>query len=174
MTRAASTLRGRDPIAYFATPGGSTRVGAAYEMVSDCQSDIATWVDLLKKQGYRRLGLIGHSLGAVKAAFYACNASVDIDLLDLYFAPKACVGEVLASDAKYSSNYAGRFRSRPKNSIATRKARIASYDSLSSTYADLRSNISLTSMDKEDRHDYLSGWLVKSPFRAYGALVIKK
>jgi len=98
--------RGRDPIAYFATPGGNSRVGAAYEMISDCRSDIASWVDLLKKQGYRRLGLMGHSLGAVKAALYVCStAPMDIDCM-VCISPPRLVGKVLASDAKYSSNYA--------------------------------------------------------------------
>ncbi len=98
--------RGRDPIAYFATPGGNTRVGAAYEMISDSQADIASWVEFLQKQGYRRLGLIGHSLGAVKAALFTCKtASLAIDRL-VCVSPPRLVAKILASDPRYASSYA--------------------------------------------------------------------
>ncbi len=145
--------RGRDPIAYFSTPGGSLRLGAAYEMIADCQADIATWVDFLKKQGYPRLGLIGHSLGAVKAGVYACNmASVDIDYL-VCISPPRLVGKVLANDSKYSSNYAEDLK-QAQELIAIGKPESL----LSIRYPQPMLISAATFVDKygqEDRHDYV-------------------
>lgn len=43
--------------------------GAAYEQVDQCRHDVAAWLDLLVRRGYRRVVLAGHSLGAVKAIY---------------------------------------------------------------------------------------------------------
>ena len=84
----------------------AARLGAAYEMVDDCQADLAAWVGLLQSLGYRQIGLLGHSLGAVKAAFYACHRGLGaIDRL-VCISPPRLVPEILASDARYASNYA--------------------------------------------------------------------
>ena len=43
--------------------------GAAYEIVQESRLDLAAWVGWLAEQGYGRIALMGHSLGAVKAIY---------------------------------------------------------------------------------------------------------
>ncbi len=45
-------------------------LGAACEVVDDCRRDWKAWIDFAAEQGYRRIGLWGHSLGAVKTIYY--------------------------------------------------------------------------------------------------------
>jgi alpha-beta hydrolase superfamily lysophospholipase len=61
--------RGHDGISTSATPRGGQRQGAAYEMVDDCRHDIAAWVSWLAERTGPRVGLLGHSLGAVKCLY---------------------------------------------------------------------------------------------------------
>jgi pimeloyl-ACP methyl ester carboxylesterase len=49
--------------------GGGRRQGAAYERVDDCRHDLAAWLDWLRQHSGPRVGLIGHSLGAVKCLY---------------------------------------------------------------------------------------------------------
>lgn len=95
--------RGRDPIAYFATPGGRTRVGAAYEMIEDCQLDLAAWIGYSRNLGYQKIGLLGHSLGAVKSVIVA-RSNVAIHAL-ICLSPPRLVPSVLSSDIKYSEQF---------------------------------------------------------------------
>jgi pimeloyl-ACP methyl ester carboxylesterase len=50
---------------------GSRTIGSAFEFVDECRFDIAAWVGLLHERGYRRMVVIGHSLGAVKTIYAA-------------------------------------------------------------------------------------------------------
>ena len=50
-------------------------LGVALEAIDDCGLDIRAWLDLLEARGYRRLLLFGHSLGAIKAAYYLATES---------------------------------------------------------------------------------------------------
>jgi pimeloyl-ACP methyl ester carboxylesterase len=61
--------RGHDGISSAQTDRGGRRQGAAYEVVADCRHDIAAWVGWLRQHGCGRVGLVGHSLGAVKAVY---------------------------------------------------------------------------------------------------------
>ncbi len=61
--------RGHDGISTAQTTRGGRRLGAAYEVVDDCRQDVAAWVDWLAKRAGPRVGIIGHSLGAVKALY---------------------------------------------------------------------------------------------------------
>ncbi len=65
--------RGHDLMCTASTTRGGRRLGAAYEMVDDCRHDLAAWIAWLKeKAGQRvgqRVGLLGHSLGAVKCLY---------------------------------------------------------------------------------------------------------
>jgi pimeloyl-ACP methyl ester carboxylesterase len=58
--------RGHD-LAYNSPAG---RLGAAFELVDDCRHDWTAWIDLAAARGYRRIGLWGHSLGAVKTIYF--------------------------------------------------------------------------------------------------------
>lgn len=61
--------RGHDGISTAAMAKGGRRQGAAYEVLDDCRHDIAAWVDWLRQRGASRVGLLGHSSGAVKALY---------------------------------------------------------------------------------------------------------
>ncbi|MCE9604520.1 MAG: alpha/beta fold hydrolase [Planctomycetia bacterium] len=70
--------RGHDQIcsALVRNPDGSTgsrTIGSAYERVDECRLDLAAWCQLLAERGYRRIALVGHSLGAVKCVYAAVH-----------------------------------------------------------------------------------------------------
>jgi predicted alpha/beta-hydrolase family hydrolase len=64
-----ANTRGRDLLYTAATSDGPRRMGAACERVDDCRIDLAAWVGWLRERGHRRVGLIGHSLGAIKGVY---------------------------------------------------------------------------------------------------------
>lgn len=60
--------RGHDLINTAA--GGNRRLqGAAYEAVDECPLDASAWINFLIGRGFQRIGLMGHSLGALKATY---------------------------------------------------------------------------------------------------------
>ena len=60
--------RGHD---WISRAGNLTKFGgSAYENLEDCLLDFDGALDFLKKHGYRRFILIGHSLGAIKSIIY--------------------------------------------------------------------------------------------------------
>jgi dienelactone hydrolase len=61
--------RGHDGISTAVTARGGRRLGAAYEVVDDCRHDLTAWVDWLRQRTGPRIGLVGHSLGAVKCLY---------------------------------------------------------------------------------------------------------
>lgn len=50
---------------------GKQRVvqGSAFELVDDCRFDVPAWIEFLVARGAERIGVLGHSLGAVKALY---------------------------------------------------------------------------------------------------------
>jgi pimeloyl-ACP methyl ester carboxylesterase len=63
--------RGHDPISMPAyNSAGLEPLGAAYETVDDCRHDWDAWIGFAVEQGFQRIGLWGHSLGAVKSIYY--------------------------------------------------------------------------------------------------------
>lgn len=65
--------RGHDGISTAVTARGGRRLGAAYEIVDDARHDVAAWMSWLADKAGPRLGLIGHSLGAVKSLYAVAN-----------------------------------------------------------------------------------------------------
>ncbi len=61
--------RGHDLISTGPSAQGRSLQGAAFERVDESPFDVAAWIDLLQQRGFARIGLLGHSLGAVKAIF---------------------------------------------------------------------------------------------------------
>lgn len=61
--------RGHDGMSNAVTSKGGRRLGAAYEVVDDCRHDLTAWVEYLKKRVGPSVGLLGHSLGAVKCLY---------------------------------------------------------------------------------------------------------
>ena len=73
--------RGHDQIttALVQQSDGSTTsrtIGSAYERVDECRLDLRAWVKLLNERGYQRIGILGHSLGAVKTIYAAAHESL--------------------------------------------------------------------------------------------------
>jgi len=67
--------RGHDLVSTAVTAEGGKRQGAAYEMVDHCRHDLRAWLDWLAEQGFRRVCLAGHSLGAVKTIYALARSS---------------------------------------------------------------------------------------------------
>ena len=67
--------RGYGAINMLPTDSGAVRGGAAFETVDHCRYDITGWIQLLVERGYNRIGLLGHSLGAIKAIYHAAHES---------------------------------------------------------------------------------------------------
>ncbi len=47
--------------------------GNAYEILDTGRQDLRAGIDYLSSRGYRRIGILGHSMGAVKVAYYAAT-----------------------------------------------------------------------------------------------------
>ncbi len=71
---AVVNTRGHDLVYATQTPSGPRYLGAAFESLGDAWQDVAAWVDTLQAQGFARLGLLGHSGGAVKAILAVATA----------------------------------------------------------------------------------------------------
>jgi len=70
-----ANTRGHDALSTAVTSHGGKRQGAAYEVVDDCRHDIAAWMAWLKEKEGPRIGLCGHSLGAVKCLYALAHQS---------------------------------------------------------------------------------------------------
>lgn len=64
-----ANTRGHDGLFTATTVKGTQRFGAATEIVDQCRLDIFAWCEFLVHRGYPRIGLLGHSLGALKAVY---------------------------------------------------------------------------------------------------------
>lgn len=65
--------RGHDAVHYSYARRTRRMIGAAFEIVNDCRYDVAAWVEWLTRQGYKRILLAGHSLGAIKVVYAAAT-----------------------------------------------------------------------------------------------------
>lgn len=61
--------RGHDFLNWTLQGGRTGTCGAAVEEIDECRFDIAGWSAFLTRQGYRRILLVGHSLGAIKSLY---------------------------------------------------------------------------------------------------------
>jgi pimeloyl-ACP methyl ester carboxylesterase len=76
--------------------------GAAYENLEDCVADLDAAIDFLKKHGYRRFILIGHSLGAIKSIIYqGTQQRRDIASIVACSAPKQFYSERVARQPQF-------------------------------------------------------------------------
>jgi pimeloyl-ACP methyl ester carboxylesterase len=69
--------RGHDPVSWATGPIGRTRIGAAYEIIPDCMHDWDAWISFATDRGFKRIGVLGHSLGATKTIYYFGNRNDD-------------------------------------------------------------------------------------------------
>ena len=54
-------------------PPGQDYKGNAFEILEDTMSDLRAGIDHLEQRGYRAVGLLGHSMGAVRVTYYAAT-----------------------------------------------------------------------------------------------------
>src|SRR5207302_3286333 len=90
--------RGHDGISTAVTNRGGRRQGAAYEVADECRHDLRAWLDWLRQQAGPRVGLLGHSFGAVKC-LYALAHEPDL--------AAACVVALSPPRLSYSTFCAG-------------------------------------------------------------------
>jgi pimeloyl-ACP methyl ester carboxylesterase len=61
--------RGHDGVSTAQTAQGGLRQGAAFEVADHCRHDVAAWMAWLGPHVGPRVGLLGHSMGAVKCLY---------------------------------------------------------------------------------------------------------
>ena len=54
-------------------PGGQNFKGNAFEVLENTGTDLRAGIDHLAERGYRSIGILGHSMGAVRVAYYAAT-----------------------------------------------------------------------------------------------------
>lgn len=75
---ASVNTRGHDTISDFPIKGDKEeykRIGDAFEVFEECVLDIRAAINYLEALGYQEIVLCGHSLGAVKVAYYLATSS---------------------------------------------------------------------------------------------------
>jgi alpha/beta superfamily hydrolase len=93
--------RGHDTISISWGSTGPVRQGAAYETVDHCRQDISAWVQFLNNRGFTKLGLLGHSLGAIKAIYsQAFAAEICIQAIIACSAPRLSYSAFMNSEAQ--------------------------------------------------------------------------
>lgn len=70
--------RGHDLMARIPTDRGSVKGGAAYENIADSRHDITAWLELMAERGYRKIAVVGHSMGGVKAIYTLSRKANDV------------------------------------------------------------------------------------------------
>jgi len=93
--------RGHDVISIAATLAGPRRLGSSLEHVDDCRHDLAAWLEFLASRGYRSVALVGHSLGAIKAIYFAAQlAHPLVERLVAISPPRLSYSHYLASEQR--------------------------------------------------------------------------
>ncbi len=64
-----ANTRGHDLLSTGPSDGGRGLQGAAFERIDESPRDLRAWIELLHTRDYRRIGLLGHSMGAIKSIF---------------------------------------------------------------------------------------------------------
>ena len=92
--------RGHD---WISRAGNLTKFGgSAYENLEDCVADLDGAIEFLKRRGYRRFILIGHSLGAIKSIIYqGTQQRADVVGIVSCSAPKQFYSERIARQPKF-------------------------------------------------------------------------
>jgi hypothetical protein len=70
-----ANTRGHDLVSTGPSAGGRWVQGAAFERVDESPLDLRAWIDFLAGRGFRSIGLLGHSLGAIKSIFTLAAAA---------------------------------------------------------------------------------------------------
>jgi len=93
--------RGHDSVSMVWGGTIPLRHGAAYEIVDQCRHDVTAWAKFLTERGCQRIGLLGHSLGAIKS-FYtqAHEPHSAIARVIACSAPRLSYSAYMSSDAQ--------------------------------------------------------------------------
>jgi len=93
-----ANTRGHDNLTMTIKSGRVAMIGAAYEMVSDCEYDLNAWSNFLTKQGFQNQVFFGHSLGAIKTLYaQAHRPSENVKALVALSATRLCHQNLLES-----------------------------------------------------------------------------
>jgi len=127
---------------------GERPFGAAYEIVDDCRHDITAWLDFAEARGFTRIGVWGHSLGAVKTIYFL---SVQDD------------ARISCAIASSPPRFAYALHGTPMQAAIQRAQELVragrGYDLIDATVPVKRRFSAQTYLDKygpEDRHDYMA------------------
>ena len=71
----AINTKGHDTV--WSPQGSGEYYGNALEILDNSRHDLRAGIDYLWEKGYRRIGLLGHSMGAVKVGYYAATEDDD-------------------------------------------------------------------------------------------------
>jgi alpha-beta hydrolase superfamily lysophospholipase len=71
----ALNTKGHDTV--WANADDGAYYGTANEILDNSRLDLRAGIDYLAKRGYRRIALLGHSMGAVKVVYYAATEADD-------------------------------------------------------------------------------------------------
>ena len=93
-----ANTRGHDVICTGPSAVGRPWQGSAFERVDESPRDLIAWIDFLRERGFNRIGLLGHSLGAVKAIFtLAAESPPEVALLVAVSPPRLSHEQFLRS-----------------------------------------------------------------------------
>ena len=81
----------------------TVRVGATFEQFTDCLLDIEAWINECRKLGYKRIILMGHSLGCNKTIYYFYKNKPEDVIGVILASPPDMVG--LAKKQEYQPNF---------------------------------------------------------------------
>ena len=96
----------------------SRRIGAMYEIFTDCLLDIEGWMKKCRELGYKRIILAGHSLGVPKVIHYLNDRNTDNLVGILLLSPCDMVGVF----KKYHLNFEDLYKEAREN-VANREPR---------------------------------------------------
>jgi len=70
--------RGHD-LASFGSSDLPARLGSMFEAIEDSTYDLSSWIECARREGFSRIGVMAHSLGAVKVGYCLANGLQGID-----------------------------------------------------------------------------------------------
>ncbi len=102
--------RGHDQIAFAASGALPTLVGSAFESIADAVQDLDAWLQFARQHGFKRVGLLGHSLGAIKSAYFTIHANTDGEVTApserlILISPPRLHHQSMLDDARFGDAY---------------------------------------------------------------------
>ncbi|MFN6127488.1 MAG: alpha/beta hydrolase [Planctomycetota bacterium] len=91
--------RGHD-LASFGSTETPARLGSMYETISDARHDLDGWIGWCRSEGFRRVGAMAHSLGAVKVGFALASGLQGIESWVAISPPRLTTELLLRDPAK--------------------------------------------------------------------------